>query len=102
MPQKLVVLGFLLVSSMFFGGASHLPGANDESLDVICIETDAEGCQFCISVTGSDGNTREACDTKSPCASNQVCSGEGGGDAQGNPWAKAICKSVSDSDAPIQ
>lgn len=105
MPEQLIVATLLVISSILTGGSlSSATGSHDESFGGIVAPMGAENCQFCVSFTGSDGITREACDTKAPCASNQVCTGEGGVDAQGNPWAKAICrnKNVSDVDTPIQ
>lgn len=55
--------------------------------------TPNDACTYCFTANGGT-----ACHTKEGgCASNQVCSGEGGVNPDGTPWARALCKPATDA-----
>lgn len=80
------ILGVLAAGAL---GLTRVPASVSPD-DGVIIPND-EGCTFCVEVTDSQGVTKKACDTIGACASNQDCSGDGGVDDKGNPWAKARC-----------
>jgi hypothetical protein len=77
-------VGGCAILSMMAAGALGLTRA-PASVSPDGGEVIAQGCQFCYT-----SGPFTVCSTIGDCASNQVCSGNGGV-KDGIPWAQAVC-----------